>query len=263
MLRSLLRTHAACGVLALWLLCACQSAPRQGRPSVFGDLASAPRALLGDTTDFYANRSYLMALAGAGAFAVISEQPFIEEPVEEFVSKTSLLSPNADTFLSTSGEGLWLILAASSQYAVARLLDDEALYADSKRTLRALTLTGLSTMALKTITSDSRPDTGTLDGFPSGHSSMSMTFATSLDRTYGHWVGVPAYLLSAGVGLQRVNSRRHDVDDVVFGWALGYLIADSIFTDREADLSFGRSWSIVPMIEPEVGGLGIGVHWSF
>jgi PAP2 superfamily len=198
-----------------------------------------------------------MALAGAGVFAVISEQPFIEEPVEEFVSDSSLLSPNADTFLSTSGEGLWLVLAASTQYAVARMLDNESLYADSKRTLRALTLTGISTIALKTVTSDSRPDTGTLDGFPSGHASMSMAFATSLDRTYGHWVGAPAYLLSAGVGLQRVNSRRHDVDDVVFGWALGYLIADSIFTDRQADLSFGRTWSIVPMIEPEVGGLGI------
>ncbi len=83
------------------------------------------------------------------------------------------------------GDGTGLFLLAGGAYLGARLAAAPELYEDSKRAMRALSVTGLSTLALKFVIDDPRPDSGSFTGFPSGHSAMSMSFATSVWESQG------------------------------------------------------------------------------
>ncbi len=49
-----------------------------------------------------------------------------------------------------------------------------------------------------------------------------------LDEYEGHWLGVPMYILSGLVGWSRIDTRDHDLSDVVFGSIMGYVIGKSV-----------------------------------
>ena len=97
------------------------------------------------------------------------------------------------------------------------------------RTARdALIITGLWTQALKFVIDSSRPgDPDDYAGFPSGHTSGSMTFARAISRHDPGW-GLAAYLWAGGVGWSRVHRDDHTVKQVVAGALLGWYIADSV-----------------------------------
>ena len=93
--------------------------------------------------------------------------------------------------------------------------------------LRSLSTTGLSTLAFKKLFADQRPN-GAKGGYPSGHTSMSVTAASSLWYSYGAKVGGPAMILASLVALQRLDSRAHEMGDVIGGAVLGWVVARSL-----------------------------------
>ena len=78
----------------------------------------------------------------------------------------------------------------------------------------------LSVEVLKRVTNKERPDGG-MHSFPSGHTAAAFAGAGFLHRRYGASYAIPAYVFAAIVGWSRVCSKRHRMEDVLGGAALG------------------------------------------
>jgi len=89
--------------------------------------------------------------------------------------------------------------------------------------LKALSVTGFTTMALKVARDNDCPNGSPL-AWPSGHTSSSFTVAAVLDEWYGPEVGIPAYLGAGFVGYRMMESGDHWPSDVLFGlfWGISW-----------------------------------------
>ena len=85
---------------------------------------------------------------------------------------------------------------------------------------------GIMTNGLKYTIREQRPDSESLNSFPSGHTSMAFTGAELVRREYGGWWGVGAYALATTTALMRVYNGRHWTSDLLGGAAIGILSAD-------------------------------------
>ena len=93
--------------------------------------------------------------------------------------------------------------------------------------MSSLGLTTAATFAIKGIADTDRPTdavSGGRYGFPSYHTSSSFALAAVADEYYGKSVGLPAYGLATLVGWSRIDGRDHDLSDIVFGTALGFIM---------------------------------------
>lgn len=92
----------------------------------------------------------------------------------------------------------------------------------------AMLVTSAATHMLKLIIDSPRPcEADNLDGFPSGHTSMSIAFARAIAGEHRDW-GTVAYLWAGGVAWSRVRRGDHSPEQVIGGALLGWLIADAV-----------------------------------
>ncbi len=254
------RGRRAAGLLLLLALASCRAAGTE-IPSFGDDVRAIPKALWTDARRAFGRRENLLPLAGGALLSIAAESSAVEDAVEDHVERDAVLSDWASDLLDSYGEGVLMSSLAAAAYVWGSTQGDVETYRASKLTFRAMALTGLSTLALKAAIEDPRPDNKRRrDGFPSGHSSISMAFAVSLEETYGWRVGAPAYVLAGLVGLQRVESRRHDLSDVLFGWTLGFVVSKSVFLDGNPQL---LGLDVAPYVDPQAGALGISLTTSF
>jgi membrane-associated phospholipid phosphatase len=91
--------------------------------------------------------------------------------------------------------------------------------------------------------------------FPSGHAITAFTMASFFSSVYKDklWVGIVAYGLATGVGLQRIYDNQHWASDVFIGAALGVAIGKAIYLvmDKDSRLSMGFS---------DTGGVALVYH---
>ena len=87
-----------------------------------------------------------------------------------------------------------------------------------------LSVTALS-QSIKHIVREPRPDTGTLNSFPSGHTTTAFAGAELVRSEYGWGAGMGAYAVAATVGFMRMYNDRHWFNDVVAGAGFGILSA--------------------------------------
>ncbi len=78
---------------------------------------------------------------------------------------------------------------------------------------------------LKYTVREPRPDTGTRNSFPSGHTMTAFAGAELVRSEYGWGVGMGAYALATTVGFMRMYNGRHWFNDVLAGAGLGILSA--------------------------------------
>jgi hypothetical protein len=86
--------------------------------------------------------------------------------------------------------------------------------------------------------------------------SSSVAFATVMNYAYGPVVGVPLYGLSVFAGWERLDDREHHFSDVLFGAALGWVVAESVMKEHRPEIFGGH---IVPYADP--AGANAGIAW--
>lgn len=74
-----------------------------------------------------------------------------------------------------------------------------------------------------------RPDNSNDNSFPSGHTSTVFHSAGFVHRRYGFKYSIPAYALAGFTAASRIDSKKHDILDVLAGAAIG-LGSNLLFT---------------------------------
>ena len=94
---------------------------------------------------------------------------------------------------------------------------------------KGLLLTEAVTFGLKIGINKQRPDFSNDNSFPSGHTSTVFHSAGYIHRRYGFKYSIPAYALAGFTGASRIDSKKHDILDVLAGAAIG-LGSNLLFT---------------------------------
>ena len=149
--------------------------------------------------------------------------------------------------------------AAGVWYALSAANRDELNKDRAWTMLKALSVTGTSTMALKLLRNNETPNDKAL-AWPSGHTSSSFTVAAVLDEFYGPEVGIPAYLGAGFVGYRMMESGDHWASDVLFGATLGYIVGHHV-AGKDKKLEVG-GFDVIPLmgvLDGETGRTMTGV----
>lgn len=78
---------------------------------------------------------------------------------------------------------------------------------------------------LKNFLEEKRPDSGTEDSFPSGHTATAFMGAELVRSEYPLGYGIAAYTFAVGVAFLRTYNDRHWINDVIAGAGIGILSA--------------------------------------
>lgn len=116
------------------------------------------------------------------------------------------------------------------------------------------TAIGFATLG-KALVHEQRPDHSDNNSFPSGHTAIAFSSATTLYRRYGWQVGFPAYAVAALTGTARVAARKHHWYDVVAGAAIG-TGSGWFFTD-----AFNDKVQVSPWADSKGGGVIVAMRW--
>jgi membrane-associated phospholipid phosphatase len=127
--------------------------------------------------------------------------------------------------------------------------------------MRALALTGTTTVGLKLAINDRTPNDKAL-AWPSGHTSSSFTVAAVLDEFYGPSVGIPAYIGAGFVGYRMVESGDHWPSDIVFGAVLGYIVGHHVAGGKDLTVA---GFQVLPIADssPDRSVVGLALHRRF
>lgn len=87
-----------------------------------------------------------------------------------------------------------------------------------------------------------RPNNGSFEGFPSGHTASAFSAAGFAQKRYGNALGVPCLILATLTGFSRVVAEKHTIAQVLGGAILGYVMGYFITQrDLSVHLSLGES----------------------
>ena len=215
------------------------------------DLRAAPEQIWSGTKYSFANVQNLTVLSLAfGADRIVRNN--LDRDVRDHFrdDRHGSLSETGD-FGSVIGNPALHFGIAGVWYAVAVRNRDAKNHTFSKVMMEALAVNGLSTVLLKVSMNDRSPN-GEYYGWPSGHLSSSVCFASVIHEYYGWKSAVPLYLLAGYSGATRLQDREHDLSDLVFGAALGWVIGHSVV---KGELPQVGGFYVLPYGGPEAGGL--------
>lgn len=126
---------------------------------------------------------------------------------------------------------------------------------------------------LKTIAAEPRPDTGSRNSFPSGHTTQAFAAATVFAKEYGYkspWYSIGAYTVATGVGAMRILNNRHWFSDVLAGAGIGILSANLVYATHRhkwgnhTNLKTGLKKNNQLMVTPTYGSAGsTGLYMSY
>lgn len=109
--------------------------------------------------------------------------------------------------------------------AIAGLHSADMLFKRLEYASLAMLATAQVTLLLKLVVGRERPSGKNFRSFPSGHTSHSFAVATIVNTLYGPIPGIVTYTCASLVALSRIQDDAHYLSDVIFGAALGIVIA--------------------------------------
>lgn len=216
------------------------------------DMKEMPGEMWSDAKATFTNPWNLALLASMGGASIALRTTGADDHVDDHYHRHSAFNSCwADTFGALGNPATHFALAGA-WYVAGQQMQDAKTFEVGRKMFSALTITGMSTMFLKVCAWDDAPN-GEWGAWPSGHVSSTMAVATVLNHAYGPLVGVPMYGLTALVGIERMDDREHWLSDVVFGAALGWVVAETVMKEHRPEIFGGE---IIPYVEP-AGGAGI------
>ena len=121
---------------------------------------------------------------------------------------------------------------------------------------KGLLLTEAITYGLKLSINKQRPDMSNDNSFPSGHTSTVFHSAGYIQRRYGFKYSIPAYAFAGFTAASRIDSKKHDILDVLAGAAIGLgsnLLFTTEYQQKHMELTFNK----------EYGGYLLGFTYKF
>lgn len=109
---------------------------------------------------------------------------------------------------------------------------------------------------LKEIVEKSRPDGGDNRSFPSGHTMISFSSASFIQRRYGNKLGIPALAAAGFVGFSRIKGQKHFADDVIAGAGIALLYNYWLVKPLHKNVQ------IQPLSKNGGYGMELTAHWS-
>jgi membrane-associated phospholipid phosphatase len=226
--------------------------------SLWTDVWTLPDTIVTETCEIIhtGNNSLYLLLAGGGSIALHSTGA--DEDIAKNFNLNRALGKEVDEIVSNLGgpgihfaaTGLWYVMSVDR--------GDELNKQRAWTMMKALSVTGATTMVLKLIVNNDTPNNKWL-AWPSGHTSSSFTVASVLHRIYGPEVGLPAYLGAGFVGYRMMDSGDHWASDVLFGAALGLIVGHHIGGKQEA-VELG-GFEVVPYTDLRAGDQRVGVSF--
>lgn len=141
-----------------------------------------------------------------------------------FAQDTSETKPDVGTTQKVGDVVLFALPAAT--LATSFIVGDEK---GAWQFTKGLALTVGVTYGLKLGINKQRPDMSNDNSFPSGHTSTVFHSAGYVHRRYGFKYAIPSYALAGFTAASRIDSKKHDILDVVTGAAIG-LGSNLLFT---------------------------------
>jgi hypothetical protein len=204
-----------------------------------------------------------MALLGGSLGAAIALRKDADDEVRGFTEDQPERWGKASETLGIFGEVQYQVPVLLGVYGYSLHTENDELRDLSRAMISAYTITGLSTMAVKGIADTDRPSPEWNDGnfgFPSFHTSSSFSVAAVVEEYHGFQTALPVYALAGLIGWSRIDERNHDLSDVVFGAAMGYVIGKSVARQHKEQESQLR---LVPYSHPLEPASGIAAEWRF
>jgi hypothetical protein len=235
---------------------------RGPRPGFFETLVRdgkrTPHELWRDTKRVYTNTPNLIILGLAGA-ASIALHPEADHRIAEHFEHHHIFQHGArSTFEILGNPGIhWAV--AGTMYIASQQLQMTKEYEVSRALVSALIINDLSTLGLQVAAWQKDPS-GVYFGWPSGHTSSTMTVAAVMHQAYGPLAGAPLYGLATLVAIQRLDDRDHWFSDVIFGGAMGWVVGHTVAGGRLPEINGGQ---IVPYVDPLTGCAGVAWWKSF
>lgn len=210
------------------------------------------------------NHQNLCVLLVAGGVSYVLHETLDDEVAEGFHRHPNRWG-KTDEFFAGIGNPPHQFAAIGGLYLYSLQAQDAEVHDLSKTLFNAVAITGLSTIALKaTVGTNTTAPNEEPDPFggawPSGHTSSSFAFAAVLDEYYGPKIGIPAYILAGLVGWERIDDGEHDLSDVVFGAALGYVIGKTVAANHHARFC---GLDVQPLVDPSSGTTGLCLERRF
>lgn len=86
-----------------------------------------------------------------------------------------------------------------------------------------------------------RPNQGSFNGFPSGHTSFAFSSVGFAQKRYGFKFSIPTAAIATSVGVSRIYAQRHTTTQVIAGAALGFAtsyLLSSKYNDENKYIGF-------------------------
>ena len=219
-----------------------------------------PGYLVKDSKDTFLSRTDNQIALGLAGGASIAMYQGADENIAVYFEKNEIFHNIADRGLKLAGYPGVHFAGAGLWYAMSVNSDDDFNKDRAFTMIRALSLTGLTTMGLKAIRDDETP-AGERWAWPSGHTSSSFAVASVLDEFYGPKVGIPAYAAATLVGLRMMDQQDHWGSDVVFGATLGWVIGHTV-AGKHKQLEVA-GFKVIPFMATNAPVTGLALYKQF
>lgn len=199
--------------------------------------------------------AYPILVTGAAmTMALVVNRENIVEPIQVEVSTRKPLGKWSE-FGDIMGQVVPNALYMGAMYADYKFSDSKRSLSRSTYMLKTTAYAGITTMILKRMIGQKRPNGGDNLSFPSGHTTTAFAFAAAVGMEHEWYWGVGAYSLAAFVGYSRINDNAHYLHDVVMGATIGISYGVALYYGaREKGVTY-------PIMMED--GMGIGTTLTF
>jgi hypothetical protein len=182
--------------------------------------------------------------AVATSLLILTKESTIDK-VQSYSKERGLLSHDMSKFGDLTGQVIPNILYISGSFIYGKFNDEAKAYKRIKLMTKATFYAGVTTMILKRLVAQKRPDSDNRSSFPSGHTTTAFAFASVVAMEHEWYWGTAAYAMATITAVSRIHDNAHYLHDVVAGATIGTafgIALSNLADDNDND----NKYSIIP-----------------